>query len=101
MAGFTWAGAKTVLRPTDLVPSEDKGFIPLWKHFKMSEEDIAKAELEMLRDERNEKLKETDWVSGEDVPDTIKEVWFPYRQSLREITDKYKSLEDVVWPEKP
>jgi hypothetical protein len=24
-----------------------------------------------------------------------------YRQALRDITDTYTSLEDVVWPEKP
>ena len=54
-----------------------------------------------IRKERNIRIAETDWVSGEDVPQAIKDIWFPYRQALRDITDTYTSLEDVVWPTKP
>ena len=64
---------------------------------------VAHAEglLNMLRAERDELIKTTDWVAGEDVPQAIKDKWYPYRQALRDITNKYTSLEDVVWPEKP
>jgi hypothetical protein len=31
----------------------------------------------------------------------IPAAWKTYRQSLRDITDTYTSLDDVVWPEKP
>jgi hypothetical protein len=58
-------------------------------------------EIEHLRKMRDFLLKETDWVSGEDVPQSIKDVWFPYRQALRDITETYSSLEDAVWPTKP
>jgi len=54
-----------------------------------------------LRHERNNRLKQTDWVAGEDVPQSIKDRWFPYRQALRDITENYTSLDDVVWPTKP
>ena len=57
--------------------------------------------LRMLRSERDNRLKQTDWVSGEDVPQALKELWFPYRQALRDITDTYTKIEDVVWPELP
>ena len=55
----------------------------------------------VLRSERDEKMRETDWVSGEDVPQSLKDIWYPYRQALRDITDHYSSLEEVVWPDKP
>ena len=59
--------------------------------------------LEELREVRNAKLAETDWEItkhkelGTNIPAALK----TYRQSLRDITDTYTSLDDVVWPEKP
>ena len=59
--------------------------------------------LKLLRAERNVKLAETDWEivmhkeKGTNIPTALK----TYRQSLRDITDTYTSLDDVVWPEKP
>jgi hypothetical protein len=64
-------------------------------------EDAVK--LELLREERNAKLAETDWEivmhkeKGTNIPAALK----TYRQALRDITDTYTSLDDVVWPEKP
>ena len=58
---------------------------------------------EALREERNKKLAETDWEIvrhkelGTNIPSALK----TYRQELRDITKDYKSLNDVVWPEKP
>jgi len=57
--------------------------------------------LNVLRFERNQLIKETDWVAGEDVPQSLKDKWYSYRQALRDITETYSSLDDVVWPEKP
>lgn len=54
-----------------------------------------------VRDTRDQLLKETDWVSGEDVPQSIKDLYFPYRQELRDITSTYASPDDVVFPTKP
>jgi hypothetical protein len=60
-------------------------------------------ELETLREFRNAKLAETDWVVtmhkelGTNIPAAMK----TYRQALRDITDSATSLDDVTWPEKP
>ena len=50
---------------------------------------------------RNAKLAETDWTQNRDVTLTNDVAWQTYRQALRDITDTYTSLDDVVWPEKP
>lgn len=55
--------------------------------------------IQMLRDVRNGLLAETDWWV---LPDrTATQAQLDYRQSLRDITDTYTSLNDVVWPTKP
>jgi len=51
------------------------------------------------RRNRDAMLRESDWVAGEDVPQAIKDLWFPYRQALRDITKL--TAENFVWPEKP
>ena len=64
---------------------------------------VAAEPLKLLRVERNAKLAETDWEivmhkeKGTNIPTALK----TYRQALRDITDTYTSLDDVVWPEKP
>ena len=56
-------------------------------------------ELEQLRIKRNELLAETDWWV---LPDrTPTQTQLDYRQALRDITDSYSSIADVVWPDKP
>jgi len=64
-------------------------------------EDINAVLLEELRTERNKLLAETDWTQNNDVPETTTLKWQEYRQSLRDITEQYASVYDVVWPEKP
>ena len=56
-----------------------------------------------LREVRNTKLAETDWVitMHKELGTNIPAAWKTYRQALRDITDTYTSLNDVVWPEKP
>ena len=59
----------------------------------------AARELDALRKMRNEKLANTDWWV---MPDrTATQAQLDYRQALRDITDTYTSLDDVVWPEEP
>lgn len=55
--------------------------------------------LRLLREKRNQLLAETDWWSSSDLTMTAEQT--AYRQSLRDITNTYTSLDDVVWPEKP
>lgn len=55
--------------------------------------------LELLREERNLKLAETDWWASSDLTMTAEQT--AYRQALRDITETYSSLDTVVWPTKP
>jgi|APSaa5957512535_1039671.scaffolds.fasta_scaffold46858_2 hypothetical protein len=54
-----------------------------------------------LREERSRLLAETDWTQGADIPEATKIKWQLYRQALRDITDRYTSVEEVIWPPKP
>ena len=55
--------------------------------------------LKLLREERNRRIAETDWWASSDL--TMSAERSAYRQALRDITDTYTSLDDVVWPTKP
>lgn len=54
-----------------------------------------------LREERDRLIALTDWTQLPDVPEATKLLWQEYRQALRDITETYSSLEEVVWPDKP
>ena len=65
---------------------------------------------EILRRERNNKLKQTDFLTVSDFPypsEDIRSAWFTYRQKLRNITatetpsldEKYQLV--VAWPTPP
>jgi hypothetical protein len=56
--------------------------------------------LRLLREERNKRLAETDWWElSSRLPMTSRRE--QYRQALRDITNTYTSLNDIVWPTKP
>ena len=55
--------------------------------------------LKLLREERNLRISETDWWASSDL--TMSAERTAYRQALRDITNTYSSLDDVVWPDKP
>jgi len=59
----------------------------------------AAEDLRLLRVERNNRLSETDHYGLSDQ--TMSSDMTTYRQALRDITDTYSNLDDVVWPEKP
>ena len=60
---------------------------------------IAAQPMKELRAERDRKLAETDWWAVADRTMTAEQT--AYRQALRDITNSYTSLDDVVWPTKP
>jgi len=60
---------------------------------------IAAQPLKELRAERDRLIAATDWWAGSDHTMTAEQI--AYRQALRDITDTYTSLDDVVWPTKP
>jgi hypothetical protein len=59
----------------------------------------AARELAALRKARDRFLADTDWWASSDL--TMSPERTAYRQALRDITNTYSSLDDVVWPIKP
>ena len=59
--------------------------------------------IEYLREERNKRLADCDWVviKARENGQQVSSAWKTYRQALRDITNTYDNLNDVVWPEKP
>ena len=71
-----------------------------WSQVETKQSELTAAEpLAALREERNRRLAETDWLGNSDV--TMSAAWKTYRKALRDITEDYSSLDDVVWPDKP
>lgn len=54
----------------------------------------------LLRKHRDRLLAATDHWAYQDTPD-MTQAQSDYRQALRDITNTYTSLDDVVWPSKP
>ena len=104
--------------------SEVDGTLKSWNgssHSKILPDDLTKIEelyksgievekQRLLREERDERLAETDWIvtqsleKGEDIP----EKWKTYRQALRDLPststpklNEYKQLSNITWPTKP
>lgn len=76
----------------------DWGFT--WETLRAKAAEIQASEgITLLRAERNRRLSETDWWVLPDRTPTAAQL--AYRQALRDITNTYSSLDDVVWPEKP
>jgi len=88
-SGLEWLDERTVPTESEVQTKYD--------------EVIAAEPLNLMREIRNIKLAETDWVVtmhkelGTNIPTAMK----TYRQALRDITDGATSLDDVTWPEKP
>lgn len=60
----------------------------------------AEEKLEHLRIIRNLRLGETDYWALSDTS-AMTQAQIDYRQALRDITNSYTSLDNVVWPSKP
>jgi len=60
----------------------------------------SKRDLNLLREDRNNRLAETDWMSLPDAP-TMSDAWKKYRQDLRDITKTYKTPKDEKSPTTP
>ena len=71
-----------------------------WAAVSAKKDELVAAEpLRLLREERNRRIAETDWWASSDLTMTAEQT--AYRQALRDITNSYSSLDDVVWPTKP
>ena len=86
-----------------LSQSEKEAIAAEWNKYEKEEKPVR--DLERLRIERNNLLSQSDWVvikereEGGSVSNFAD--WKKYRQELRDITNTYKSLEDVKWPTAP
>ena len=65
----------------------------------MAEKQTPEFKLSKLRRRRDALLQETDVWAFQDR--TMTEAQIAYRQALRDITETYTSLDDVIWPEEP
>ena len=83
------------------IESDDPNdFGTTWDAVKAKKDELVAAEpMRLLREERNRRIAETDWMGNSDV--TMSDAWKTYRQELREITKSATSLDDVTWPTKP
>ena len=57
--------------------------------------------LRLLRRDRNQKLRMSDWTQGSDVPDAIKTPWATYRQKLRDLPANTSDPNNPSWPTEP
>jgi hypothetical protein len=80
--------------------SDPADFGVTWTQVKAKYDELVAAEpMRLLRAERNQRLANTDWWASSDLTMTAEQT--AYRQALRDITNTYTSLDDVVWPEEP
>lgn len=56
---------------------------------------------ELLREERNTKLSETDWTQMSDAPSDGKAAWASYRQDLRDLPANTSDPTSPTWPTPP
>jgi hypothetical protein len=92
--------AQWVLRGDDLEWLDTEQSEPTEAEITAKIAELEAAEpMRLLRAERNQRLSETDWWASSDL--TMTDEQTAYRQALRDITETYTSLEDVVWPVKP
>lgn len=87
----------------NLVSAEDGGAIgDRYENgqFYKPEPDESKAALE-IREQRNQKLKDTDWTQLDDSPGQNKLAWATYRQALRDVPEQTGFPWEVQWPNEP
>ena len=84
-----------------ILSTDPQNFPFTWLQLKAKYDELVAAEpLKLLRKERDARIAETDWWANSDTPDMTSDQT-AYRQALRDITNSYQSLDDVVWPTKP
>jgi hypothetical protein len=68
-----------------------------------SQEIINAKPLKDLRQERNKRLAEVDWIFSEDysIDDDSYQQWLTYRKALRDLPSATEDPENPVWPEQP
>ncbi len=84
----------------EIVSTDPNDFGVTWAQIVAKNAEVEPKEpLRILRIERDRRIAETDWWASSDR--TMSQAQTDYRQALRDITNTYTSLDDVVWPTKP
>ena len=67
------------------------------------DEHLAAQPLKELREERNRRLAEVDWIFSSDyqIEDTLYKEWLAYRKALRDLPSLTEDPANPTWPEKP
>tara|TARA_R100001463_G_scaffold18209_1_gene45742 strand:- start:7 stop:399 length:393 start_codon:yes stop_codon:yes gene_type:complete len=87
---------------TTIESDDPADFGVTWSQVSAKLTELQNAEpMKLLREERDRRLAETDWMANSDV--TMSSAWTTYRQALRDVPaqDGVTGLDDVTWPEKP
>lgn len=63
----------------------------------VSDDELAQA----IRQERDSKLRDSDWSQLADIADSVKAEWAVYRQALRDVTEQAGFPHRVEWPVSP
>ena len=82
--------------------SDPSKFGVTWKQASDKKTELVNAKpMADLREERDRRLAETDWMANSDV--TMSDAWKTYRQALRDAPaqDGVTGLDNVTWPTKP
>ena len=89
--GLVWIEENTLPKPT-LEELTEK-----WN------EHLAAQPLKELRQERNRRLAEVDWIFSSDyrVDTDLYQGWLGYRKALRDLPSTVKDPKKPIWPEKP
>lgn len=88
----------------DGVEQIDGQWFTKWSVADMGDEAKAAADArqaESVRQTRNQKLAESDWTQGKDIPDAVSQPWAVYRQALRDVPSQVGFPWDVQWPAQP
>jgi len=82
----------------EYIPKPTKGEVA-----KVYEELLREHPWKILRQERNRRLAEVDWVFSTDyqIEDTLYKEWLAYRRALRDLPSVTEDPANPVWPEKP
>ena len=66
-----------------------------------TEEQWIKQKTDGIRQQRNSLLSQSDWTQNADIPESVKILWQPYRQALRDIPQQEGFPENIIWPVAP
>jgi len=66
----------------------------------LSPEQLKEVQWETVREKRNKLLTDSDWTQLPDIPQATKDLWEPYRQELRDVTNQPDPY-NITWPTPP